>query len=132
MAILHLSSGESVNIHPLGQELDETSTNAFLKDPHLEVMRMFLPAGKRIAEHAVDGPITLQCIEGEIDIITGNTHKVIRSNDILYLAGGVPHELLAIRNTSILLTIVLLQGTTVHGPATERRIRHDESLSPDE
>lgn len=128
MAILHLSSGEVVNIRPLGADLDETSTNAFFKDPHLEVMRIFLPSGKRMAKHAVDGPITLQCIEGEVDVITGDTHKVIRSDDILYLAAGIAHELVAIRNTSILVTIVLLRTPDRPGPASERRIHHDDSL----
>lgn len=128
MAILHLSSGEVVNIRPLGADLDETSTNAFFKDPHLEVMRVFLPSGKRMAKHAVDGPITIQCIEGEVDVITGDTHKVIRSDDVLYLGAGVVHELLAIKNTSILVTIVLLKRSDRPGPATERRIRHDDSL----
>jgi len=128
MATLHLSSGDVANISPLGAELDETSTNAFFKDPHLEVMRVFLPAGKRMAEHAVDGPITVQCIEGEVDIITGTTHQVIRSHDVLYLAAGVPHALLAIRNTSILLTIVLLQSWEAPGPTAERRIDHDNAL----
>lgn len=128
MATLHLSSGEAVNIRPLGAELDETSTNAFFKDPHLEVMRIFLPAGKRMGNHAVDGPITVQCIEGEVDVITGDTHKVIRSDDILYLAAGVEHELLAIKNTSVLLTIVLLKASDTLGPASARRIRHDDLL----
>lgn len=41
MAIKHMSSGEVVNVRSLGDELDQTSTNAFFKDPHLEVMRIF-------------------------------------------------------------------------------------------
>lgn len=128
MATLHLSSGEAVSIRPSGADVDETSTIAFFKDPHLEVMRIFLPAGKRMANHAVDGPITVLCIDGEVDIITGDAHKVIRSDDIFYLAAGVEHELLAIKNTSILLTIVLLQTADTPGPASTRRIRHDDSL----
>lgn len=128
MAISHLSSGEVINIRPLGDELDQTSTNAFFKDPHLEVMRIFLPAGKRMAKHAVDGAITVQCIEGEVDFITGNTHKVLRSDDLLYLAAGVAHELLAIKKSSLLVTIVLLKPQDMPGPANERRLDHDNAL----
>lgn len=128
MAILHLSSGEVLNVRPLGDELDQTSTNAFFKDPHLEVMRIFLPAGKRMAQHAVDGPITVQCIEGEVDVVTGDTHKVLRSDDLLYLAAGVSHELLAIRKSSLLITIVLLQALDTPGAASERRMDHDDAL----
>jgi quercetin dioxygenase-like cupin family protein len=128
MAISHLSSGEAASVRPLGEALDETSTVALFKDEHLEVMRIFLPIGKRMPEHAVDGPVTLQCIEGEIDVVTGNTHKVIRGADLLYLAAGVPHALRAIRNSSLLVTIVLLRGSDTPGTANARRIHHDNAL----
>lgn len=91
-------------------------------------MRIFLPIGKHMAEHAVDGPVTLQCIEGEIDVVTGNTHKVIRSADMLYLAAGVPHELRAIRNSSLLVTVVLLRTSDKPGIASQRRVHHDNAL----
>ena len=108
MAISHLSSGDVANVRALGNELDETSTNAFFKDQHLEVIRMFLRGGRWIAEHAVKGPVTVQCLEGEVDVITGDTHRVIRSGDLLYLEAGAAHELFAIQNSSLLVTIVLL------------------------
>ena len=129
MAMSHLSSGQVASVRPLGDELDETSTIALFKDKHLEVMRIFLRAGKRIAGHAVDGAVTLQCIEGEVDVITGDTHMVIRSADLLYLAAGVAHELLAIRNSSLLITIVLLWGSDTPALASERRIYHDNALN---
>lgn len=128
MAISHLSSGEVASVHPLGDELDQTSTNAFFKDDHLEVMRIFLPAGKEMAEHAVDGPITVQCIEGEVDIIMGDMHKVIRTADLIYLAEGVKHKVIAIRNSSILLTVVLLRSSDTLGSAGKRRLQHDDDV----
>lgn len=128
MAISHLSSGNVASIRPFGDALDETSTNAFFKDEHLEVMRVFLRAGKRIEEHAVDGPVTVQCIEGEVDVVTGDTHRVIRSTDLLYLAGGVAHELFAIQNSSLLVTIVLMHASEMTGSASGRRMHHDEAL----
>lgn len=128
MAISHLSSGEVASVRPLGDELDQSSTNAFFKDEHLEVIRIFMPADKRIAGHAVDGPITVQCIEGEVDVIMGNTHKVIRTGDLLYLASGIEHELVAVRNASLLVTIVILGPSDTPGIASERRIHHDAEL----
>ena len=108
MAISHLSSGEVANLLPLGDRLEQTPTTAFFKDEHLEVMRIVLLAGKQVPAHAVDGPITVQCIEGEVDIGMGDTHKVIRAGDLLYLAAGVSHELAALKNSSLLVTIALL------------------------
>lgn len=57
MVTSHLSE-DVERIRPFNDELDESSTNAFFKDEHLEVMRMFLRAGKRIDEHAVEKHMT--------------------------------------------------------------------------
>jgi len=108
MAISHLSSGDVASVLPLGDDLEQTPSTAFLKEESLEVMRIVLPAGKRMPAHAVNGPITVQCIEGEVDFSMGDTHKVIRAGDLVYLAAGVPHELSAIKNSSLLVTIVLV------------------------
>lgn len=107
MAISHLSSGEIASLLPLGEKLEETPTTAFFKDERLEVMRIVLPAGKRMPAHAVAGSSTVQCIEGEVNLEMGNTHKVIRVGDLLYLAAGVQHELVAVKNSSLLVTIAL-------------------------
>lgn len=128
MAIPHLSSGEVTSVLPLGDKLEQTPTTAFFKDEHLEVMRIILPAGKRMPDHAVDGPITVQCIEGEVDISMEGTHRIIRAGDLVYLAAGVPHELTAIRNASLLVTVVLLGSTDAPGNASERRQHHDDDL----
>ncbi|MGZ3235923.1 MAG: hypothetical protein ACXU8A_00940 [Burkholderiaceae bacterium] len=107
MAMSHLSSGEITSVLPLGDKLAQTPTTAFFKDANLEVMRMNLPAGKHVPVHAVDGPITVQCIEGEVSFDMGNTHKIVQAGDLLYLAAGVPYELLSLKNSSLLVTMAL-------------------------
>src|SRR4029079_10150267 len=67
VAISHLSSGEVASLLPLGDMLEQTRTTALFKEERLEVMRIVLPAGKGMPVHAVDGPVTVQCIEGEVD-----------------------------------------------------------------
>ncbi|HTD06222.1 hypothetical protein [Undibacterium sp.] len=115
MAISHLSSGEVASLHPLGDKLEQTPTTAFFKDEHLEVMRIVLPAGKRMPAHAVNGPVTVQCIEGEVNLSMGSTHRVICAGELLYLAAGVRHELAAIKNSSLLVTLVLLSPSGISG-----------------
>lgn len=107
MAIPHLSSGEVTSIHPLGEKLAQSPTTALFKDERLEVMRVVLPAGKHMPAHVVAGPITVQCIEGEVDFVADSTHTVMQAGDFLYLAGGISHALFAISDTSLLVTIVL-------------------------
>ncbi|MGF6603911.1 quercetin dioxygenase-like cupin family protein [Paraburkholderia sp. GAS448] len=107
MAISHLSSGETMSVLPLRESLEQTQTTALFREAQLEVMRLVLPAGKGMPEHAVNGPITVQCIEGEVNFSFENTQRLMRAGDLLYLAAGVPHKLTAIRNASVLVTIVL-------------------------
>jgi quercetin dioxygenase-like cupin family protein len=107
MAMSHLSSGEVASVLPLGDKLELTPTTAFFKDERLEVMRIVLSAGKQMPMHAVLGPITVQCIEGEVDFSMGDAHKVIRAGDLLYLAAGISHGLTAIKDSSLLVTVVL-------------------------
>ncbi|WP_034292951.1 hypothetical protein [Herbaspirillum sp. RV1423] len=109
MAMPHLSSGEIASVLPLGDALHGTPIKAIFKDQHLEVIRIVLAAGKRMPTHAVAGPITVQCIEGEVDLEVDGAHKKkVRAGDLLYLAGGVGHDLTAIMDSSLLVTIALL------------------------
>jgi quercetin dioxygenase-like cupin family protein len=109
MAMPHLSSGGIMSIFPLGNLIKNTPTAAIFKDEHLEVIRIVLTAGMRMPTHAVAGPITVQCIEGEVDIGVDGVNRKICPGDLLYLAGGVGHDLTAIVNSSLLVTIALLE-----------------------
>jgi quercetin dioxygenase-like cupin family protein len=78
--------------------------------------------------HAVDGPVTVQCIEGEVDLEMNEGHQVLHTGDLIYLAAGVPHALTAFQNTSILVTVVLVGPDGMAGFAGERRKHHDDNL----
>ena len=108
MGIPHFVSGQIGSVLPLGALLMESKTTALFKGPHLEVMRMVLPEGKKIAPHHVSGPITIHCIEGEVDVGVESKHQTLRSGDLLYLASNVEHDLLAVTNSSVLVTVVLM------------------------
>ena len=110
MAIPHLASGQVASVLPLGASLADAKTTALFKGPHLEVMRMVLLAGKKIAPHHVSGPITVHCLEGEVDVGVDNERKILRPGDLLYLAGNVEHDLIAVTNTSLLVSVVLLSA----------------------
>ncbi len=128
MAISHLSSGDVTNLSPLGDRLEQTPTTALFKEECLEVMRIVLPAGRTMLVHAVDGPLTVQCIEGEVDLQMNEDHQILRSGDLIYLAAAVPHALTAFHNASLLVTVVLVGANALKGEADERRKHHDDSL----
>lgn len=107
MAIHHASSGERINIRPLGSAITTTQTTALYKSQHLEVFRLVLLAGKEMPLHDVVGELTVQCLEGSLEFSIGTTHEVMRQGDLMCLAGGIPHSLKAIEDCSVLVTLLL-------------------------
>ena len=66
MAIPHAQPGEVIDVRPLATSLASSKTKTIIKTPHVEVIRMVLPAGKIISEHKARGEIIVQCLEGDI------------------------------------------------------------------
>jgi quercetin dioxygenase-like cupin family protein len=128
VATSHLSSGEVASLLPLGNRLEQTPTTALFKEERLEVMWIVLPAGKGMPVHAVDGPVTVQCIEGEVDLEMNEGHQILRTGDLIYLAAGAPHALTAFQNASILVTVVFVRPDELQGIAGGRRKHHDDDL----
>ena len=112
MAIHHASSGDLIDLRPLGAALADTQSTTLLRDEQLKVMRLVLPAGKELPDHAVDGPITMHCLEGSIDVTAHGNCKTMRTGDLMYLAGKVPHALRATEDASMLVTIVVQKPST--------------------
>ena len=107
MATKHASPGELVDLRPSGARLDDSQATTLLRDEQLKVMRLVMPTGKELHDHAVDGPITMQCLEGEIEVTAHGSCKTMRAGDLMYLASEVPHSLRATEDASILVTVVV-------------------------
>ena len=107
MAIAHAAPGEVVDVQPLGDQLGEARTAALFKTDGLEVMRLVMPAGKTMPSHWVKGEVTIQCLEGEVDLIAGGLTRRMRAGQLVWLEGAVDHALTAVQPSSVLLTIVL-------------------------
>ncbi|OGB34663.1 MAG: cupin 2 conserved barrel domain protein [Burkholderiales bacterium RIFCSPLOWO2_12_FULL_61_40] len=107
MAIAHTLSGQPTDVSPLGTALAAARTVALFKTDELEVIRLVLHAGKSMPPHQVAGAITLQCIEGQIDVTCEDGSHRLGAGQLLYLPGGVQHGVVAVEDASALLTIVL-------------------------
>lgn len=66
MALQHAAPGALINVHPYGETLHQARTVALFKTTQLEVIRLVLPAGRKVPPHQVPGQITVQCLEGSI------------------------------------------------------------------
>jgi quercetin dioxygenase-like cupin family protein len=73
----------------------------------LEVLRVVLTAGKSLPAHAVPGEITVMCIEGSIDVTAEGESHVLHAGQLLYLRGGVSHGVVALEDSSVLVTVAL-------------------------
>ena len=107
MAIEHASSGQVIDVSPLGQAVATSITTTLVKTATLEVIRLVIPKGKDLPEHRAPGEITLQCLEGEVDLTAAGSTRRMAAGQMLYLDAGVPHSLTGIRDASVLLTILL-------------------------
>jgi quercetin dioxygenase-like cupin family protein len=107
MAIAHAEPGQLVDVQPLGQQLCESRNVALFKTAELEVMRLVMPAGKTMPSHGVKGEITIHCLEGEVDLVAHGQTRRMKAGQLVWLEGGADHALTAVKNSSLLLTIVL-------------------------
>ena len=73
----------------------------------LEVMRLVMQADKTMPSHSVKGEITIHCLEGEVELILDGRNQRMKAGQLVWLEGSVEHGLMALRDSSLLLTIVL-------------------------
>lgn len=107
MALHHASSGELIDIRPLASKLKNARTETLYKSDRLEVFRLVLLTGKGMPAHQVVGEVSIQCLEGSIELTTEGTSQLMREGDLICLAGGESHALKAIEDSSVLVTILL-------------------------
>jgi quercetin dioxygenase-like cupin family protein len=107
MAVPHAKPGEPVDVHPLGSALPSTQTVTLVKTDALEVIRLVVPAGKQIERHQVPGEVTMQCLEGKVDVEADGAGCQLAAGELIYLRGGQGHALRGVEDASLLLTILL-------------------------
>jgi quercetin dioxygenase-like cupin family protein len=107
VALLHAQPCEVIDIRPLGPQLEARVSTSLLKSERLQLMRLVLHAGHRLAEHQVAGEITIQCLEGEAEVVTPSRTLALEAGQLVMLSGGEPHAVAARRPSSLLVTILL-------------------------
>ncbi|TVS15024.1 MAG: cupin domain-containing protein [Planctomycetaceae bacterium] len=110
MAIAHARPGEIIDIRPLKEEIAATRTRTLFKTDAMEVIRLVLRAGKRIAEHKTPGEIMVQCLEGHVRFTAGGKTQEMTAGEMLYLSGAEPHAVDAVEDSSVLVTILFCEG----------------------
>ena len=107
MALQHAQCGQIVNVRPLNGQSSDARTTAVLKAGQLEVIRLVLLSGKAMREHKGPGEVTVLCIEGRLELRSPDLRHVLGPGDLIHLLAEVPHSLLALSDTSALVTMVI-------------------------
>ncbi|VTU21865.1 cupin [Variovorax sp. PBL-E5] len=107
MAIHHAVPGELIAVRPLGSGLRQETTKTLYKSERLELFRMILLAGETKPVHQVPGELTVQCIEGLIELSFAGINEAMQRGDLKCLVGGEPFALKAFEDSSLLFTLLL-------------------------
>lgn len=110
MAIEHAKPGAAINVAPLGPRIGDARSAAIFKSRDLEVIRLVLPAGAALPTHSVPGEITIQCLEGTLAVQLDDDAVLLRTGEMVFLEGGVPHGVRALEACSALVTIALREA----------------------
>lgn len=73
----------------------------------LTVILFHFNKGSRIPEHTVRGGVTIHVLDGELEIETASEKHTLKTDQLLVLKGGVKHDVHALAETRMLLTIQL-------------------------
>lgn len=84
-----------------------------VKHPDIRIVLMALKAGVRIEEHKAEGRMSIQALSGSLRLRLPQGTVDLRAGHVLVLDRGVPHDLEALEESEVLLTI------TWHGEASE-------------
>ena len=120
MALQHAASGDKIALSRGDDDIAFFTSVALVKTPHMELIRLVLPKERPLPRHKVDGEVTLQCLEGEIEVDAHDRITNLKPGEMLYLSAFVPHEVRALQDAVALMTI-LLGPVRTGGPTKDPR-----------
>ena len=89
---------------------NRVSTKLVLETSFSKEMRILLKKDQVMKEHQAPFPIVVHLLEGSVDFGVEGKVRRLNKGDILTLAGKVPHDVLALEDSIIRLTISSLDS----------------------
>ena len=83
------------------------SITVLLETPFTKEIRIAMKQGQVMKEHKTPHPIVIQLVEGAIDFGVEGTIHSLEKGGLITLNGGVPHDLKAVKDSIIRLTLSL-------------------------
>lgn len=91
---------------PLGGGLCDAQSERLLSTGAVELVRLVVPAGRRIPTHRAAGEITVQCLEGRVAFEREGGVRELLPGDLVHLCPQESHAVTALEDASLLVTLV--------------------------
>lgn len=84
--------------------------NLIIESDFSKEIRISLAKGEEMKKHKTAYPIIIHLLEGEIDFGVNGERQLLKPGNIISLEGGVPHDLIALKDSVVRLTISKLDS----------------------
>ena len=105
MAIHHARPGELIDLAKWPYDVEPGKSHTMIVADGLEVARLALPKGKALTDIVLPDSVTIHCVSGEIELTTTRARQVLIAGQLVYLPREDPHNLRALVDSVVLLTI---------------------------
>jgi quercetin dioxygenase-like cupin family protein len=110
MALPHAQHLDVINIGPLGPNLRDAVSTSLIKTERMQLLHLVLPAHADQPAHHVDDECTVQCLEGEVEVVMPGGVRKLRQGNVVLLPGRQQHSLRARTDCALLVTLLLHGG----------------------
>ena len=90
---------------------NKTAIKAILETDFTKEIRILMRENQEMKEHQTPFPIVVELLEGEIIFGVEGQNYEVKKGDLLTLSGGVPHNLIAKKESVIRLTLSKLDSS---------------------
>jgi quercetin dioxygenase-like cupin family protein len=93
----------------------DRNAKTLLKDQDLRIVLTTLAQGAQIREHDVHGQFTIQALRGRVRVQVAGEAVELPAGHLMSVRGGIAHDVLALEQSAILLTIAASPGGMATG-----------------
>lgn len=110
MALPHAQPLDVIDVGRPGEPLVETRSTSLIKTGRLQLLHFVLAAHEDQAMHHVDDECVLQCLTGDVEVVTPGGTRRLGPGQLVLLPAGQMHGLRARALASAVLATLLLHG----------------------
>jgi quercetin dioxygenase-like cupin family protein len=110
MALPHAQHLDVINIGPLGPNLASAVSTSLIKTDRVQLLHLVLPAHADQPAHHVDDECTVQCLEGDVELVMPGGVRRMGPGTVVLLPARQQHSLRARTDCAVLVTLLLRGG----------------------